>query len=223
MCGSFGVACSKSITVNLGTNSSVILDKNNGLDIRNLGNSEISVKKFGLFLFVELEKLEFSLKWDQGTRLYLSLGPMWKDKVTGLCGNFNENELDDFKTSSGDVIEVSANLFADSWRLQTYCPKVTEVNDVCGLRPNRKVWATKECNVLKSQLFAKCHSEVEFTPWFEKCVFDSCACDSGGDCECLCTALAAYAYQCNLKGVFLKWRSQKLCRKYILRSTQIQN
>lgn len=33
----------------------------------------------------------------------------------------------------------------------------------------------------------------------------------GGDCECLCTALAAYAQECNTKGVPIKWRNQELC------------
>jgi hypothetical protein len=35
----------------------------------------------------------------------------------------------------------------------------------------------------------------------------------GGDCECLCTAFAAYAHECNLRGIAIKWRSQQLCRK----------
>jgi len=47
-----------------------------------------------------------------------------------------------------------------------------------------------------------------------RCVFDACACDQGGDCECLCTSFAAYTQECNAKGVILKWRSQDLCRKY---------
>lgn len=38
------------------------------------------------------------------------------------------------------------------------------------------------------------------------------SCDSGGDCECLCTAIAAYAEECNHRGVYIRWRSQELCR-----------
>ena len=38
------------------------------------------------------------------------------------------------------------------------------------------------------------------------------SCDSGGDCECLCTAIAAYAEECNRRGVYIRWRSQELCR-----------
>jgi hypothetical protein len=35
----------------------------------------------------------------------------------------------------------------------------------------------------------------------------------GGDCECLCTAISAYAQECNIRGASIKWRSQQLCRK----------
>lgn len=47
-----------------------------------------------------------------------------------------------------------------------------------------------------------------------RCVFDSCACDQGGDCECLCTVFSAYAQECNAKGVSMKWRRQDICREY---------
>lgn len=75
------------------------------------------------------------------------------------------------------------------------------------------MWALKQCGILKSALFAPCHSEVPFEDYLERCIFDSCACDQGGDCECLCTALAAYAQECNNHGVPIKWRSPELCRK----------
>lgn len=44
-------------------------------------------------------------------------------------------------------------------------------------------------------------------------LFVTCfSCDSGGDCECLCTAIATYAEECNRRGVYIHWRSQELCR-----------
>lgn len=46
-----------------------------------------------------------------------------------------------------------------------------------------------------------------------RCMFDACACDSGGDCECLCTAIAAFAHECAAQGVPIKWRTPTLCRK----------
>jgi von Willebrand factor type D domain len=43
------------------------------------------------------------------------------EQVRGLCGNFNDNEQDDFQTPSGGVVEVSGTIFGDSWRLQPQC------------------------------------------------------------------------------------------------------
>lgn len=77
----------------------------------------------------------------------------------------------------------------------------------------RKIWAEKKCGVLKSELFAACHSEVNVDKFMKRCIFDSCACDQGGDCECLCTAIAAYAHACTMKGVPIRWRTPDFCRK----------
>lgn len=55
--------------------------------------------------------------------------------------------------------------------------------------------------------------QVEWTPYFDNCVKDSCSCDTGGDCECFCTAVAAYAQACNEAGVCVAWRTPEICRK----------
>lgn len=47
-----------------------------------------------------------------------------------------------------------------------------------------------------------------------RCVLDACACNAGGDCECLCAVVSAYAQKCSRRGVVIPWRSQDLCRKY---------
>jgi von Willebrand factor len=82
------------------------------------------------------------------------------------------------------------------------------------LHPHRRQWAIHQCSVLKSSIFKPCHSHVSIDNYIERCIFDTCACDQGGDCECLCTAIAAYAQECSIRGVYIKWRSQDLCRKY---------
>lgn len=55
--------------------------------------------------------------------------------------------------------------------------------------------------------------QVDPTPFYTSCVSDACACDSGGDCECFCTAVASYAEACNAVGVCVSWRTPKICRK----------
>ena len=85
--------------------------------------------------------------------------------------------------------------------------------DTCALHPHRKIWAAKKCAILKSDVFKRCHAEVPLGAWFDRCVFDTCGCNVGGDCECLCTAVAAYATECAQAGVPVQWRSQEICRK----------
>lgn len=130
----------------------------------------------------------------------------------GLCGDYNNNAEDDFKTPSGGISEASVNLFGDSWKKDTFCPEPKDVEaDACEQHPERKLWSLRQCNILKSPLFSPCHSEVEVEPYLRNCIFDACSCDAGGDCECLCTALAAYAHECNVRGVPVKWRTRELC------------
>lgn len=57
-------------------------------------------------------------------------------QLKGLCGNYNDNELDDFQTPAGGLSEVSAKLFGDSWRLQSQCLKSEEIV-VCHILLNK--------------------------------------------------------------------------------------
>lgn len=60
------------------------------------------------------------IKWDRRTRIYISLAVQWKGKVLGLCGNYNDDAMDDFTTPSSGI-ESSATIFGDSWKLQDFC------------------------------------------------------------------------------------------------------
>ncbi|XP_069683352.1 hemocytin isoform X2 [Periplaneta americana] len=210
-CGSSGISCSKSITLRVGPPDRQELVTFTREQAVPAHMGRISVREAGLFVFAEVADLGLVLQWDRGTRVYVRMDPKWKDRLKGLCGNYNDDEDDDFQTPSGGLSEVSARLFGDSWRLQSYCPESLDITDTCLRHPNRKLWAMKKCGILKSSLFQPCHLTVQLEPYLERCIFDACGCDLGGDCECLCTAIAAYAQECNIQGVSIKWRSQQLC------------
>ncbi|KAF5276278.1 hypothetical protein FQA39_LY06627 [Lamprigera yunnana] len=210
-CGSFGVACSKSLTITAFVTpekETVTLDQDKRVP---KSTRLLLIREISNYVFVEIPELGVTVTWDKGTRVYVKLSTLWKNKVKGLCGNYNDNNMDDFQTPDGGFTEVSSQIFGDSWRLQPYCSESIDVTNTCDERPNRKMWALKKCDILKSPIFAKCHVEVSVEPFLRNCIFDTCACDQGGDCECLCTALAAYAHECSIKGVHIKWRTPKLC------------
>ncbi|XP_039610072.1 SCO-spondin [Polypterus senegalus] len=217
-CGSSGVTCTKSVIVALG-NTIVHLLRGRAVTVNSVSvrlpktysGSGLKVDRAGLFITVTL-KLGLALLWDGGTRVYLKLDPVFQGRVSGLCGNFDGDTENDFTTRQG-VVEPTADLFGNSWRVSQSCPEVQ--NDVqqhpCTLNPHRATWARKKCSIINQDLFLPCHQEVPSQQFYEWCVFDACGCDSGGDCECLCTAIATYTEECNKRGVSIRWRTQDLC------------
>ncbi|XP_078600776.1 uncharacterized protein LOC144875877 isoform X3 [Branchiostoma floridae x Branchiostoma japonicum] len=209
-CGTSGVTCTKNIIVTLGSGANrQRLSLVRGQPITADG-TDFTIRQAGMFVFVSTP-IGLTLQWDKGTRVYIKLLPAWKGYIEGLCGNFNGNQMDDFTTPMGGPPVTMANTFGDSWKVHDYCMDAVVVEDTCALHPNRQAWALRKCAILKSDIFRPCHSEVPYQPYYDKCVYDACGCDSGGDCECLCTAIAAYAQECNLAGVPIKWREQEIC------------
>ena len=143
--------------------------------------------EIGLFSFIRCDD-DLTLKWDRGTRLALSLNPKFKTNVEGLCGNYNDDQSDDFKTPSNGPSEQVATVFGDSWKLYGYCPKTNGIINTCERHPHRHQWAQKTCAIIRSDLFEACHHEVMPKYFHDSCIFDACGCDSGGDFECACTA-----------------------------------
>lgn len=129
-CGSLGVTCSKSLTIKIGAGlhqEAFTISKDKPLAGHKM-LKRLTVRQKGLNVIAESADLGLILHWNQGSRIYLKVDPKWKNKVKGLCGNYNDNEADDFQTPSGGLTEVSANIFGDSWRLQAYCPQAEEIS-----------------------------------------------------------------------------------------------
>nr|XP_031303835.1 mucin-5AC [Camelus dromedarius] len=168
-----------------------------------------SIRQMGIYLVVDTE-VGLVLLWDKKTSIFLILSPEFKGRVCGLCGNFDDNALNDLTTRSqsvvGDVLE-----FGNSWKFSPSCPDAQDPKDPCTANPYRKSWAQKQCSIISGDAFSACHAHVEPARYYEACVSDACACDSGGDCECFCTAVAAYARACHEAGVCVSWRTPDIC------------
>src|SRR6218665_142492 len=156
--------------------------------------------------------LGITVQWDGSMRVYLSLDPRFSGKVCGLCGNFDGLADNDFTARSGQI-ESAAVSFANSWRTRETCPMTADPNSPCTASPEREYWATYACEILRSSAFDECHSVVGVDSYYGDCIWDSCGCTRGGDCECLCTAVSAYVRACNEKGIHIRWRSETVCRK----------
>lgn len=110
----------------------------------------------------------------------------------------------------------------ESWKVEESCtvdsnPFIDE-SDPCHGHLHRKEWATKECSMINTPSadnpFTPCLAKLDSTDLQKshiECLYDACSCDKGGDCECLCSSLAAFAELCIKAGVPVKWRSLHKC------------
>uniref|UniRef100_A0A8D0V1V9 VWFD domain-containing protein n=1 Tax=Sus scrofa TaxID=9823 RepID=A0A8D0V1V9_PIG len=173
------------------------------------GDLPYRIRYMGIYLAVETRS-GMVVSWDRKTSVHIQLHQRYKGRVCGLCGNFDDNALTDFTTRSqsvvGDVLE-----FGNSWKFSPSCPDARAPKDPCTANPYRKSWAQKQCSIINSATFSACRSQVDSTRYYEACVSDACACDTGGDCECFCTAVAAYARACHEVGVCVSWRTPDIC------------
>uniref|UniRef100_A0AAZ1XGF3 VWFD domain-containing protein n=1 Tax=Oreochromis aureus TaxID=47969 RepID=A0AAZ1XGF3_OREAU len=202
--------CSFDIKLLLG-NSEIRLSDEHIRVIKQTNGEEIpyQVHTVGLYLVIEA-KNGLIVIWNKRTTLMVKLRSTFKGKVCGLCGNFDGNIKNDFTTKNKEVV-VDPLIFGNSWQVSPSCSSAQTPKDACTLYSHRQAWAVKHCSIIKSAVFAACHSKVDPQQYFDACVRDTCACNSGGDCECFCSAVAAYAAACNEAEVCVKWRTPTIC------------
>ncbi|XP_040183666.1 uncharacterized protein LOC120916795 [Rana temporaria] len=209
-CGNMGATCSKSIKVFLEDYELILVDDH--LNVAQSGtDSEVPyrVRLMGIYLVIETKK-GLLIFWDKKSSIFIKVTSEYKGTLCGLCGTYDENRNNDFTTRNNAVV-ANTEEFANSWRLSPTCAVGTVYRDACSLNPYRNAWANKKCSIINSEVFSTCHTHVDPSNYFHACVSDSCACNTGGDCECFCTAVAAYAQACGEYNICVPWRSPSIC------------
>ncbi|XP_062417985.1 mucin-5B-like [Pungitius pungitius] len=208
-CGTTGATCSKTIQIFLGDNEYQLKDETFQM-VKGSGQVlPAQIHKMGIYLVVMI-KPGLVIMWDQKTSLFIKLAPQFQGQVCGLCGNYDGNSKNEFTTRSAETV-ADVLEFGNSWKVSSSCPNAEMLADPCASNRYRAAWSQKQCSIIISVTFQSCHSQVDPGPYYDSCVRDSCACDTGGDCECLCTAVASYAKACNEAGACVHWRTPKLC------------
>uniref|UniRef100_A0A8C9SGR7 VWFD domain-containing protein n=1 Tax=Scleropages formosus TaxID=113540 RepID=A0A8C9SGR7_SCLFO len=209
-CGTTGTTCSKSVRIFLGRTEVKLAEGTyEEIALKEGPVVEYKIRTAGLYLVVE-SSVGLTVLWDRKTTVRIILQPEHMGEVCGLCGDYDGDGVNDFKTQS--LLPVSSQLeFANSWKVSSTCPDAGADLEPCSLKPHRHNWAKLQCSIIKGETFKECHAKVDPQPYYDNCVTDSCACDTGGDCECFCTAVAFYAQACNEAGVCVAWRTPDIC------------
>nr|XP_056707940.1 mucin-5B-like [Euleptes europaea] len=208
-CGKSPTVCALKINVIL-QSSEIRLSSGKIEEITSKPGTEKNYKLYIMGLYIVIETYHgMTFMWDEKTTVIVQLAPSFQGKVCGLCGDFDNRAHNDF-TSRGQSVELHAQEFGSSWKVTTSCSDLNKT-DPCETQPLKLALGQKHCSIIKSELFRPCHSKVNPTPYYEACVSDICGCDSVGDSECFCTAVAAYSWSCSRSGVCIDWRTPTAC------------
>lgn len=153
--------------------------------------------------------LGLSIEWDGNNYLQVTVPSSYKNRMCGLCGNYNGWTRDDL-TSRDGVNHTEAWRFANSWKVggPKACSRKQEnmaVEPSCKQRKSNAM-----CRPLReSEVFGNCDSRVNPKNYHDACKMDVCDCPTG---MCHCDSFAAYARECQRLGVNLPdWREDTAC------------
>uniref|UniRef100_A0A673K063 Otogelin-like protein n=1 Tax=Sinocyclocheilus rhinocerous TaxID=307959 RepID=A0A673K063_9TELE len=212
-CYESGIVCMKYLLIYVGLTKIYFSDNSGKPETGNcfyvnLGY-EFQLWGAGYYTVVHFPAQDLTILWDRKTTVHIRAGPQWKGQMSGLCGNFDMVTVNDM-TTAGHMEVSNAQAFGDSWAVGQ-CESDFVVRRPCEGDLSRQPYAKRECGLLYSDVFAPCHNVVDVTWFYKNCLTDTCNCNRGGDCECLCTSIAAYAHKCCQNGVTVNWRSPTVC------------
>ncbi|KAK1204873.1 OTOG protein, partial [Pygoscelis papua] len=211
-CFNTGIICRKNIFINVGKSFLIFDDETGNPSLSSYIDElqKIQLWKAGFFTVVHFPDEHTTILWDQRTTVHVQMGHQWQGELTGLCGNFDLKTVNELRTPDNFELTNSQE-FGNSWTA-VECVDSSDIRNPCGLNPLREPFAKKECGILLSEAFEACHPVIDVTWFYSNCLTDTCGCNQGGDCECFCTSVSAYAHQCCQHGVAIDWRSPRVCR-----------
>ncbi|CAG9819013.1 unnamed protein product, partial [Phaedon cochleariae] len=150
----------------------------------------------------------FKVFWNFKSFVEVVAPASFKNKLCGLCGNYNNDVQDDLTTKAGRVVTEKEILgFAASWCLgkKSDCEKKIRFQ-----HRSDKSMKKNGCKLFNSDIFSTCHTKLNFSKYYKACKMDMEHCSRGN--KCYCDSLMAYARECNRLGVILhNWQKYTYC------------
>ncbi|XP_040118080.1 zonadhesin [Oryx dammah] len=175
-------------------------------------HGRMTVRSSGSFILLYTD-FGLQVRYDGYHLVEVTAPSSYAGRLCGMCGNYNNNSLDDNLQPDKRPAANSVRLGA-SWKLNELSESGCFAADA---RPPRCLeknatdpWS-KNCDILVNPQgpFSTCHRVVAPQASFTSCVYGQCG--TKGDAFTLCRSLQAYASLCARAGQVLSWRSSTFC------------
>ena len=176
-------------------------------------SSDVRIFKIGGHSYILLTiRYPITISWDGSHRVDITPSSSWQGMLCGLCGNYNDDNSDDFMLPDGSVTS-SVNEFGSSWLY-------SNTSSTCGIpQPpppcsgSIMVEAEAKCSELMKGVFNICSSVVDPAEFVNGCELDYCSCSDAEREDCYCNSLSTYAAACVSAGVIISnWRDSFCCK-----------
>lgn len=213
-CSYPSVKCKKRVTILVDGGEIELLDGEVNVKRTPKDETHFDVVESGRYVILLLGQA-LSVLWDRHLGISVALKQTYQERVCGLCGNFDGVQNNDF-TSSSLQLEENPVDFGNSWKVNPQCADTRKVlldtaPATCRDNILKQTVVDQSCRILTSDIFRECNKLVDPEPFLNICIYDSCSCESVGDCACFCDSVAAYALLCAQHGEVVTWRTASLC------------
>ncbi|XP_054445138.1 zonadhesin [Pteronotus mesoamericanus] len=172
----------------------------------------VSIRPSGSFILLYTD-FGLQVRYDGNHLVKVTVPSTYAGRLCGLCGNYNNNSLDDNlkpdKRPASNSIQLGA-----AWKSTEYsepgCFFEGGKPPRCQASEVADAW-NKNCNILIDPQgpFSQCHEVVPPRSSFASCVHGQCG--TKGDALTLCRSLQSYASLCAQAGRTLAWRNRTFC------------
>ncbi|CAH7260280.1 Zan [Phodopus roborovskii] len=172
----------------------------------------VTIRLSGIFVLL-YTNFGLQVRYDGNHLVEVTVPSSYTGSLCGLCGNYNNNSLDDNlrpdRKPAGNSLLLGA-----SWKIleasEPGCFLVGGKSSSCEENNMDDTWI-KKCAILMNPVgpFSNCHEAVPPQASFSSCVYGQCG--TKGDTLALCRSLQAYASLCAQAGQVTTWRNSTFC------------
>ncbi|XP_078464279.1 IgGFc-binding protein-like [Lampetra planeri] len=199
-----------SLIINKGDRSRVLVNEELTSLPFTLLNGRIRASQSGSSVAISTD-FGLTVTYDADHYATVTVPGAFKGRLCGVCGNYNDNEQDEFTMPNGTVT-TSVTEFGNSWVQEAGCDQVILPPPACTEAMLSTYRGDSFCGLISNPNgpFAVCGTILSAFNFLESCVFDMCA--TGGDRDVLCQSLSAFASACQAhRATIQAWRQQINC------------